>query len=322
MKRAGSIFGLAGAALAVVAASGCDGTPASGTAAESVSETTTEPAAPTDAAVGAASETDDSADQSAPAAPDAGFAAGGLRDLNGVWRAMGRANFDLEAHHARHALQLVEGPMGPLPDKRVVALGAVGAVPAGPGVVVGDEIPYTAEARQIRDENRANWIDRDPEIKCYLPGVPRANYMSHPFQILQNSDQTLFVYEYANAVRNINLVDPGEAPIESWMGQSYGRWEGDAFVIEVTAQNGQTWLDRAGNFTTPNLKVTERLTKIDDSHIRYVATLEDPSIYTRPWRIEMILYRMMEADGSLQEFNCVEFVEELMYGHLRKERVQ
>ncbi len=251
-----------------------------------------------------------------------GFEPGGKRDLNGVWRAMNRANFDLEAHHARHALQLVDGPMGPVPDKRVVALGAVGAVPAGPSVVEGGEIPYTDEARATRDDNRANWIDRDPEIKCYLPGVPRATYMPYPFQILQSADQTLFVYEYANAVRNVFLEDPGEAPIDSWMGQSYGRWDGDTFVVEVTAQNGRTWFDRSGNFGTPTLKVTERYTKIDDSHIRYQATLEDPEVYTRPWDIEMVLYRLVEDDGSLQEFNCVEFVEELMYGHLRKEPVQ
>jgi hypothetical protein len=246
----------------------------------------------------------------------------GDRDLNGVWQVLNTANYDLEAHHARHALQLRDGPRGPLPDPRVLALGAVGAVPAGPGVVEGGRIPYTAEALARRDDNRANWIDRDPEIKCYLPGVPRATYMPFPFQILQNDDAVLFAYEYAGAVRNIYLADPGEAPVDSWMGQSFGRWEGDTFVVEVTAQNGQSWFDRAGNFASSQLSVTERYTKISPDHIRYSATLEDPSVFSEPWTISMILYRRIGPDAEIMEFNCVEFVEELMYGHLRKEPLE
>ncbi len=246
----------------------------------------------------------------------------GDRDLNGVWQVLNTANFDIEAHHARHAMQLREGPHGPVPDKRVVALGAVGAVPAGPGVVDGGAIPYTPEALATRDDNRANWIDRDPEVKCYLPGVPRATYMPHPFQILQNDNAVLFVYEYANAVRNIYLDDPGAAPVDSWMGQSYGYWDNDTFVVEVTAQNGQTWLDRSGNHASSQLKVTERYTKIGRDHIEYSATLEDQSTFTEPWSISMILYRRVGPDAELMEFNCVEFVEELIYGHLRKEPLE
>ena len=246
----------------------------------------------------------------------------GDRDLNGVWQVLNTANFDLEAHHARHALQVRKGPMGPVPDARVVALGAVGAVPAGPGVVDGGAIPYTPEARAVRDDNRAHWVERDPEIKCYLPGVPRATYMPYAFQILQNDDAVLFAYEYAGAVRNIYLTDPGEAPVDSWMGQSYGTWDGDTFVVEVTAQNGQTWLDRAGNHASSQLTVTERYTKIGPDHIDYSATLDDPATFTAPWTISMILYRRIGPDAELMEFNCVEFVEELIYGHLRKEPLE
>ncbi len=241
------------------------------------------------------------------------------RNLTGVWQVLNSANYDLEAHHARHAMQLVEGPWGPQPDKRVLALGAVGAVPAGDSVVQESVIPYTAEALAQRNENRKYWIDRDPEVKCYLPGVPRATYMPFPFQILQNDEAVLFVYEYANAVRNIYTQDPGEAPLDSWMGQSYGYWDGDTFVVEVTAQNGQTWLDRSGNFASSNVNVTERYTKIGANHIRYEATLVDPEVYSKPWTIEMILYRKIGNEARLQEFNCVEFVEELLYGDLRKE---
>lgn len=249
-----------------------------------------------------------------------GMTDGGPRDLNGVWQVMNTANYDLEATHARHAMQTREGPWGPQPAKSVVALGAVGAVPAGPSKLKGGgTIPYTPEALETRNENRANWIERDPEIKCYLPGIPRANYMGLPFKIMHNDGAMLFAYEYAGAVRNVHLTDPGEAPIDSWMGQSYGKWDGDTFVIDVTAQNGQTWLDRSGNHASPQLKVTERFTKLSPYHMRYEATLEDPATYTEPWTISMILYKRVGADAELQEFNCVEFVEELMYGHLRKE---
>lgn len=320
MKRLTKALAVLSGGAALAAASACGSQSANETAQVDEEQVGQEDATPTEAA--ASSEAGVIA-ATAASENASGFQAGSARDLNGVWQALNRANYDVEAHHARHAMQLIEGPMGPQPDKRVVALGAVGAVPAGAGVVTsGNEIPYTEEALATRNENRANWIERDPEIKCYLPGVPRATYLPFPFQILQNADQTLFVYEYANAVRNINLVDPGEAPIDSWMGQSYGKWDGDTFVVEVTAQNGQTWLDRSGNFTSPETKVTERYTRISDNHIRYEATLEDPSIYREPWTMEMILYRKIGGEGRLQEFNCVEFVEELLYGHLRKEPLQ
>ena len=161
---------------------------------------------------------------------------GGKPDLNGTWRAFGRAHDDLEHHPARAARAFREGPVGPVPAKEVVALGAVGAVPAGIGVVVGDEIPYQPWARKRRVENQKQWLTRDPEIKCYLPGIPRATYMPYPFQILHNEDALFFAYEYAGAVRNIHLSDPGPAPIDSWMGQSVGSWDGDTLVVVTTGE--------------------------------------------------------------------------------------
>jgi len=244
--------------------------------------------------------------------------ADGKPDFNGVWQVLNTANFNLEAHGAQAAMALRDGPVVPVPAKEVVALGAVGAVPAGLGVVQGGAIPYTPEALSQRDENRANWLQSDPEIRCYLPGVPRANYMDFGFQIVQNSDALLFSYEYAGAVRNIHLSDPGPAPIDSWMGQSWLRWEGDTMVIETTGLNGQTWLDRAGNFHSDKLKVTERFTLTSAYTMNYEATLEDPTVYTRPWSISMPIYRRVAPDDRLMQFNCVEFVEELVYGHLRK----
>lgn len=243
----------------------------------------------------------------------------GHPDLNGVWQAMNSANYDIEPHGARAALAFRKGPVTPVPAKEVLALGAVGAAPAGLGVVEGGEIPYTPAARARRDENRARWLERDPEIKCYLPGVPRANYMALPFQIFHSDKAILFAYEYAGAVRNILLKDPGPAPIDSWMGQSVGKWQGDTLVVEVTAQNDATWFDRAGNFHSDQMKVVERYTRTGPDTLRYEALIEDPATFTRPWKIAMNLYRRQGEDARLQQFKCVEFVEELMYGHLRKE---
>lgn len=243
----------------------------------------------------------------------------GKPDFNGVWQVMNRANFNLEPHGPQAAMAFRDGPIVPVPDKKVIALGAVGAVPASLGVVQNGPIPYTRKAQKQRDKNKTNWLQSDPEIKCYLPGVPRANYMDFGFQIFQNKNALVFSYEYAGAVRNIHLAEPGPAPIDSWMGQSWMRWEGDTMVIETSGFNGQTWLDRAGNFHTDKLKVTERFTMISPHVMDYEATLEDPNVYTRPWTIKMPIYKRVAPDDRLMQFNCVEFVEELMYGHLRKQ---
>jgi hypothetical protein len=246
----------------------------------------------------------------------------GKPDLNGVWQALNTANWDLEAHTARPALAMRPGPVVPVPAREVLALGAVGAVPGGMGVVEGGEIPYTAEARKKKEENQANWLSRDPEIKCYLPGVPRATYMPFPFQIFHSDKAFAIAYEYAGAYRNIYLKDPGPPQVDTWMGQSVGRWDGDTFVIESNGFHDQSWFDRAGNHHSEQLKVIERYTMTGRDHIQYEATIEDPAVFTRPWKISMPLYRRVEPGARLGQFKCVEFVEELMYGHLRKEPVK
>ena len=239
-------------------------------------------------------------------------------DLNGVWQVLNTANWDIEPHAARAALAFRPGPVVPVPAKEVLALGAVGAVPAGPGVVEGGALPYTPEARARRDENRADWLNRDPEIKCYLPGVPRANYMAFPLQIIQGGSETLIVYEYAGAVRNLVFKDPGPAPVDSWMGQSVARWEGDTLVVKVTGQSDSTWFDRAGNHHSASMTVVERWTLTGPDHLRYEAEITDPETFTRPWKMSMTLYRRVGEDARLQQFKCVEFVEELMFGKYRK----
>jgi len=245
-------------------------------------------------------------------------AEGGKPDLNGVWQVLNEANYDLEAHSARPAMALRPGPYGPVPAVQVLALGAVGAVPPSLGVVEGGEIPYKPEALKQKQENQTNWLTRDPEIKCYLPGVPRATYIPQPFRILQSANQIFIAYQYAGAVRNIYLKDPGPAPVDSWMGQSFGHWEGETLVVDVTGFNDQSWFDRAGNFHSDALHVVESYRRTSPDVIAYEATIEDPKVFTRPWKISMPLYRRQEKNAQILEFKCVEFVEELMYGQWRK----
>ena len=248
----------------------------------------------------------------APRTPD------GKPDLNGMWQTLNEANYDIEMHMARPAMALRAGPYGPVPAAPVLALGAVGAVPPGMGVVEGGEIPYKPDALAKKKDNQEHWLERDPEIKCYLPGVPRATYMPYPFQIFQSPTALFIAYEYDGAVRNVYLKDPGPAPIDSWMGQSVAKWEGDTLVIEASGFNDSSWLDRSGNFHSDQLKVVERYTRTAPDVISYEATLTDPDVYTRPWKISMPLYRRLEKNAQLMDFKCVEFVEELMYGKWRK----
>ena len=239
-------------------------------------------------------------------------------DLNGIWQALNEAHYDVERHLASASLSLRPGPHGPVPDLATVKLGAVASVPPGLGVVEGGRIPYKPEALAKRDENRRLWIERDPEIKCFLPGIPRANYMPQPFRILQGEKEIDFVYQWGGAVRNIYSEDPGPAPVDSWMGQSVASWEGDTLVLTVTGLIDQTWFDRAGNHHSNQMTVIERFTPTGPNHLRYEATIEDPETFTRPWKISMPLYRRMEPNAMILDFKCVAFVEELMYGAWRR----
>jgi hypothetical protein len=228
----------------------------------------------------------------------------GKPDFNGLWQAMNSAHWNLLDHPAS------QGP--------VVALGAAFSVPEGFGVVEGNEIPYRPEALAKKEENAKNWMTRDPEIKCFLPGVPRATYMPYPFQIVQGPTHVLMAYEYANASRTVYMNSKEPAPVDFWMGWSRGHWEGETLVVDVTGLNDQTWFDRAGNYHSDALHVVERYTLTDADHLRYEATIEDPKVFTRPWKISMPLYRRVEKTAQLGEYICVEFAEELMYGHLTK----
>ena len=229
----------------------------------------------------------------------------GRPNLNGVWQALGTAYWNVEAHSAQALEDFWQ-------------LGALAAIPPGLSVVEGGTIPYLPEALAQREENRAAWPGADPEAKCYQPGIPRATYMPYPFRIVQGVGDILFAYEYASANRVVHMGEYVESPIESYKGWSNGRWDGDTLEIEVTGFNGLTWFDRAGNHHSNELKVTERYTPRGPNHIDYEATIEDPQTFSRPWTLSMPLYRRVEEHAQMLEYKCIEFAEELLYGHLKK----
>jgi hypothetical protein len=249
---------------------------------------------------------------------DAPRTADGKPDLNGIWQAFVTADIDVEDHDAQ---------AGPHPE----ILGAYGAWPGGQGIVEGGEIPYKPEALAKKKENAEKRMavnitsdDRrhdtgDPELKCFRPGVPRANYMPFPFQLIQSSKSILIAYEFVGALRSINMEAPQEAPADSWMGWSNGHWEGDTLVVDTRGFVPYTWFDRAGDYHSDALHVIERYTPLSPYHLMYEATIEDPKVFTRPWKMSFPLYRRMEKNVQLVDFNCVEFVEEMNYGRYRKQ---
>jgi hypothetical protein len=243
-------------------------------------------------------------------------------NLNGIWQATTTANWDLLAHAMRPAV----GQPGVYPDvpvlaAPVLALGSVGGVPPGPGVVEGNVIPYKPEAAAQKKDNAEHWLDRDPEVRCYMPGIPRAMYMPYPFQITQGTNKIEMSYEFANASRTIHLDPVEPPPADTWMGFSVGHWEGNTLVVDVSHFNDRTWFSRSGDFHSDALHVVERFTPINRDALRYEVTIEDPSVFTRPWKMSMVLYRQLEPNARLMEYKCVELVEETFLGHLRKNQL-
>jgi hypothetical protein len=226
----------------------------------------------------------------------------GKPNLSGIWQALTEANWDIRPHQAR-----------PGPPQ----FGALFAEPAGLGIVDG-EIPYQPWAAAKQQENFAKRWELDPEAKCFMPGVPRATYMPFPFQIIQGTSKIVIAYAFASASRLIHMDKVDDSPAENWMGWSRGRWDGDTLVVDVTSLIDQTWFDRAGNFHSEALHVVERYTPAGPNQIQYEATIEDPKVFTRPWKMTLALHRRQEKNAQLLEFQCVPFSEEMLYGHLRK----
>ncbi|HSG66628.1 MAG TPA: hypothetical protein VLD39_16590 [Gammaproteobacteria bacterium] len=245
--------------------------------------------------------------------------ADGRPDLNGIWQSLTTANWDIEAHGAAP---------GPHPE----LLGAWGAQPGGVGIVEGGAIPYqpwALERRRERFESRTtvsvpgDGVDPplgDPELKCWMPGVPRSMYMPYPLQIVQTPEFLLFAHEFNGTARIVRMNWEEESPVDDtfFMGWSRAHWDGDTLVIDVTGLNEDNWLDRAGNFHSAAVHIVERLTLVSPYHLMYEATIDDPAVYTRPWKIRFPLYRRVEESARLMEFKCQPFVEELIYGRFTR----
>ncbi len=229
---------------------------------------------------------------------------GGHPNFNGMWQTINTAYWNLEAHPAE-ALGDFWG------------LGAIAAIPAGKSVITGDgKIPYLPAALEQRNKNRALWPGADPEAKCFILGVPRVTYHNMPFQIFQGTGDVLMVYPFAATNRVIFMNDKSEPAADTWMGKSMGAWEGNVLVITTNSRNGKTWMDREGNYDSADAQVTERFTLVDADHIRYQATLDDPKTYSRPWTMEMPLYRLIDQNVEVLEHKCVPFADKLLYSDL------
>jgi hypothetical protein len=249
----------------------------------------------------------------------------GQPDLNGFWQALNTANWDIEEHRTAPS---------PFPE----LLGAYLAQPAGLSVVEGGAIPYKPEALAKRNKFRENRLKTDPllldnvgedtadpDAKCFQGGIPRVTYIGFPFQIIPTKDNVLMVYEYAGTGRVIHLGEDLEKaraallPVETWMGQGVGRWEGDTLVVDTRWFSGPSvWLDRSGNFYSSGANVVERYTSISPYHLRYEATITDPDVFTRPWKLSMPLYRRIEPNMQLLEFQCIPLAERFMYHSISK----
>ena len=224
----------------------------------------------------------------------------GKPNLNGIWQVLNTAAWNIQDHEAE------PGPIGPL----VVAL----ATPPGLSVVDGNEIPYQPWAAAKKKENYENRWTKDPELMCYLPGVPRVMYQPFPFQISQSPQAVVMSFPFQHTLRMIP-TDGSKHPdgaLYFWLGDPRGRWEGDTLVVDSTKYNDLTWFDKAGNFHSEDMHTVERLTPIDADHLRYEVTIEDPKVFTRPWKMSMVFYRRDRVEKNLQllEFECVEWIYE------------
>jgi hypothetical protein len=214
----------------------------------------------------------------------------GKPDFSGIWQALTTASWDIQDHAAQKG------------------------VPGGPGIVVGNEIPYQPSALERKKQHYAQRATLDPVAKCYLPGIPRLLYMPYPFQIVQTPDQVMQLFEFVHAVRLIFMTGahpPG--PIDWWLGDSRGRWEGDTLVVDAVHFSDRTWFDAAGNFHSEAMHLVERYTYLGPDHIQYDVRIEDLKVFTRPWDMRVVLYRRKEQNAQLYDYECYAFDYEKYY---------
>jgi hypothetical protein len=201
-------------------------------------------------------------------------------DFSGIWQTTSAADYDLEPHSNRKD------------------------APPGPGIVDGGVIPYLPNALKQKQKNFLARDTADPSLKGWTLGTPRGIYFPEPFQIFERASDLTLVFQFGHSVRTIytnGSLHPVGEPQETWLGDSRGHWEGDTLVVDVNDFTDDTWLDRAGNFHSTALHVQERWRLLDANTIEYLATLEDPQVFSKPWSLSVLLYRHREKNFQLIE---------------------
>lgn len=173
----------------------------------------------------------------------------------------------------------------------------------------GGRIPYQAAAAARRTqllwdiETPTERAHVDPHVRALLDGVPRINYVPGGLQIRQIPGYVTILYESSHTFRVIPL-DGGPHPparVKLWMGDSRGRWDGNTLVVDVTNFNDKTWFDSHGTFHSDALHVVERWTITGPDRLSYEATIEDPQVFSRPWKVGFPINRNKQANYEYYE---------------------
>jgi len=179
------------------------------------------------------------------------------------------------------------------------------------------DVPFTPAGLKLFNERRANDSKDDPEGFCLPPGVPRYTGTPYPFQILQMPDKVVILYEGASHMYRTVFMDgrkhtPADTLNPTWMGESIGHYEGnDTLVVDTIGFNGKTWLDYVGHPSSENLHVVERYSRPDSMTLKYDVTIEDKTMYTKPWNTTF--YVKFRPGWDLLEYVCLENNKDLMH---------
>jgi len=220
----------------------------------------------------------------------------GKPDLSGIWQVLDNSlDGNIEPHAASYGVRAGQGAIVDPPDGK---------------------IPYLPAALAKRQENYKNRA-KDPVAYCFKPGVPRITYIPFPFQISQTSKMIQITYEFVHNYRSVYINGSEHLPgIDFFNGDSRAKWDGDTLVVDVTNLNDDpahpTWFDASGNYHSDALHVVERWTRTGPDTMVYRATIEDRKVFSRPWTIEVLLYRHQEKNFRILEYECQMFKEKFV----------
>jgi hypothetical protein len=210
-------------------------------------------------------------------------------DFSGIWQVLDNSiDSNIEAHEASYGVRGSQGAIVDLPDGK---------------------LPYLPAALAKRQENYKNRA-MDPVSQCYSPGVPRLAYVPFPFQITQTPKWMMITSEFVNNYRNVYINESEHLKgIDFYMGDSRAKWDGDTLVIDVAnfrhqPDEVQTWFDASGNWHSNKLHVVERWKMLSRDAINFRATVDDSEVFSRPWTMEVTLYRHLEKNFRLMDYQC------------------